>query len=77
MLDGCYFLKEKAPPHPQHPDCHCLLYPISYNTVLKNAKAISDYGKCDPYLFNVNEPFDHKNICFSKNGVMMLKIPIG
>ncbi len=51
-LDGCYFLKEKAPKHPHHPYCHCLLNSISYNTVLKNAKAVSDYSKYDPYLFN-------------------------
>lgn len=51
-LDVCYFLKEKAPKHPHHPYCHCLLNSISYNTVLKNAKAVSDYSKYDPYLFN-------------------------
>ena len=51
MLDGCYFLKEKAPKHPHHPYCHCILEPLSYNTVLKSAKAVSDFRKFDPYLF--------------------------
>ncbi len=51
-LDGCYFFKEKAPKHPHHPHCHCVLEPISYNTVLKNAKAASAYQKFDPYLFD-------------------------
>lgn len=60
MLNGCYFLKEKAPPYPHHPHCHCLLEQIGYDTVLKNAKAVSDYSKYDPYLFNVKEKFDHK-----------------
>ena len=58
-LDGCYFLKEKTPPHPHHPYCHCLLNFISYNTVLKNAKAVSDYSKYDPYLFNPEGKYPH------------------
>ncbi len=37
-LDGCYFLKEKAPKHPHHPYCYCLLNSIFYNTVLKKCK---------------------------------------
>ena len=53
MLDGCYFLKEKAPTHPHHPFCHCLLNPISYGTILKNAKAVSDYSKYDPYFLTL------------------------
>lgn len=29
-LDGCWFQKEKAPPCPHHPYCHCTLEPIDY-----------------------------------------------
>ncbi len=58
-LDSCYFLKEKAPKHPHHLYCHCVLEPISYNTVLKNAKAISDYSKFDPYLFDPENFYKH------------------
>ena len=58
-LDKCWFLKEKAPKHPHHPYCHCVLEPISYNTVLKNAKAVSDYSKYDPYLFNPQGKYPH------------------
>ena len=59
MLDGCYFLKEKAPKHPHHPYCHCILETIPYNTVLKSAKAVSDYSKYDPYLFNPEGKYPH------------------
>ena len=68
-LDGCYFLKEKAPKHPHHPYCHCLLNSISYNTVLKNAKAVSDYSKYDPYLFNSKYAKKHgKDKMFKSRG---------
>ncbi len=68
-LDGCYFFKEKTPKYPHHPYCHCVLEPISYNTVLKNAKTISDYSKFDPYLFNRNNKYTHnKEKLFHKWG---------
>ena len=51
-LDGCWFQKEKAPPCPHHPYCHCTLEPIDYAIVLANATACSNYSKFDPYLFN-------------------------
>ncbi len=51
-LDGCWFLKEKAPPCPHHPYCHCTLERISYTTVVENVLTYSDYRKYDPYLFN-------------------------
>ena len=65
-LDGCYFLKEKAPKHPHHPYCHCLLNSISYNTVLKNAKAKSSINKYVGYLFS--SKYFEKN---GKDGLFM------
>lgn len=58
-LDGCWFQKEKAPPCPHHPFCHCTLEPIDHDFVLANAVAHSDYGKFDPYLFNTAGIYPH------------------
>ena len=58
-LDQCWFLRAKAPPWPHHPYCHCLLEPISYDLVSKNAIAKSDYSKFDPYLFNPEGKYPH------------------
>ena len=44
-LDGCWFQKEKAPPCPHHPFCHCTLEPVDYAVVLINTSAYSDYRK--------------------------------
>ncbi len=65
-LDGDYFLKEKAPKHPHHLYCHCVLEPISYDTVLKNAKAESSINKYVNYLFSPE--YCEKN---GKNGLFM------
>ena len=58
-LDGCWFQKEKAPPCPHHPFCHCTLDPIDYIGVLTCATVYSDYGKFDPYLFNTTGVYPH------------------
>ena len=47
MLDGCWFLFEKAPVWPHHEKCHCSLEAIDYLVVLMNATAKSDYSKFD------------------------------
>ncbi len=58
-LDKRWFLRTKAPPWPHHPRCHCLLQPISYDIVLKNAIAKSAYSKFDPYLFDPEHFYNH------------------
>lgn len=68
-LDGCYFLKEKAPKHPHHPYCHCLLNSISYNTVLKSANVRSSINKYVNYLFSPKYKEKHKkNVMFESWG---------
>lgn len=68
-LDGCWFQKEKAPPCPHHPFCHCTLDPIEYSVVLANAAAHSDYSKFDPYLFDPENFYQHgKNRTFESWG---------
>ena len=59
MLDNCWFLRNKAPPWPHHPYCHCLLESISHDLVSKNAVAKSNYSKFDPYLFNPEGKYPH------------------
>lgn len=59
MLDGCWFLLEKAPIWPHHEKCHCTLEAIDYLVVLMNATAKSDYSKFDPYLFNTTGLYTH------------------
>lgn len=59
MLDGCWFLKNNAPPCPHHPFCHCTLEPIEYAVVFANASPYSDYGKFDPDLFNTTGTYPH------------------
>lgn len=58
-LDGCYFSKDNTPTHPHHPYCHCILSPISYLEVERNAEATSKYSKFDPYLFNTQGKYNH------------------
>ena len=68
-LDGCWFQKEKAPPCPHHPHCHCTLDPIPYAVVLMNATSYSDYSKFDPYLFDPRNYYKHgKNKAFESWG---------
>ncbi len=59
MLDGCWFLRSKAPKWPHHLFCYCTLDPIDYSMVLMNTSAYSDYRKFDPYLFNTNGNYTH------------------
>ena len=59
MLDGCWFLFEKAPFWPHHEKCHCTLEAIDYLVVMMNATAKSDYSKFDPYLFNTTGLYTH------------------
>ena len=58
-LDGCWFLRSKAPLWPHHFYCHCILEPIDYAVVLTDASAYSDYSKFDPYLFNTHGDYTH------------------
>ena len=68
-LDGCWVQKEKAPPCPHHPYCHCTLDPIPYAVVLMNATSYSDYSKFDPYLFDPRNYYKHgKNKAFESWG---------
>lgn len=60
MLDGCWFLFEKAPIWPHHEKCHCTLEAIDYLVVLMNATAKSNYSKFDPYLFNTMGIYRHR-----------------
>lgn len=57
QLDGCFFLRVKAPICPHHYGCHCTLDDIAYAEVEACARATSDYRKFDPYLFNTNGCF--------------------
>jgi len=59
MLDRCWFLRSNAPPCPHHPYCHCMLEPVDYALVLRNATAHSDFSKFDPYLFNTSGTYPH------------------
>ena len=68
-LDGCWFQKEKAPPCPHHPFCHCTLEPIDYAFALANASTYSDFSKFDPYLFDPENFYQHgKNRAFESWG---------
>ena len=58
-LDGCFFLKDKAPFWPHHPNCHCTLESVDYTTVVQMAIAQSNYSKFDPYLFNTTGLYTH------------------
>lgn len=65
MLDGCWFLKNNAPPCPHHPYCHCTLDPVDYAVVIMNVAANSEYSKFDPYLFDLENYYKHgKNKAF-------------
>ena len=77
MLDGCWFQKEKAPPCPHHPYCHCTLDPIPYAVVLMNATSYSDYSKFDPYLFDPKNTYRHgKNQAF-ESWAILFQTPCG
>lgn len=68
-LDGCWFLRDKAPTWPHHPYCHCTLDPINYALVFANATSYSDYSKFDPYLFDPENTYGHgKNRAFESWG---------
>lgn len=69
QLDGCWFLRKKAPEWPHHDRCHCILEPIDYLIVLMNVSAQSNYSKFDPYLFDPNNFYRHgKNKIFESWG---------
>lgn len=59
QLDGCYFAYVNAPMCPQHDKCHCRLEEIDYSVVQRNARALSNYKKFCPYLFNTNGLYFH------------------
>jgi len=59
-LDKCWFAKAHMPQLPQHPLCHCTAVPKSSLTVQKQAEAVSEYSKFDPYLFNTKGEYSHK-----------------
>lgn len=58
-LHECWFSKEKNPPWPHHPFCHCVLEDISYNDVLTKSTADCSYSKFNPYLFDPNNFYKH------------------
>ena len=58
-LDGCLFSKDKTPPWPHHPNCHCVLVPVDEAVVRIIVSAHSDYSKFDPYLFNTQGRYSH------------------
>ena len=69
MLDGCWFLRKKAPGWPHHPFCHCVLENIQYDYVLTQSTSDSAYSKFDPYLFNTEGKYSHnKEKLFKKWG---------
>lgn len=59
-LNGCWFLKTKAPTWPHHQYCHCVLKNVDYSKIILESMALSKYSKFDPYLFNVNNAYPHK-----------------
>ena len=68
-LNGCWFNNGNMPVQPLHKRCHCSTEPIPYSQVLSEAKSESDYGKFDPYLFNVGNKYTHnKEKLFEKWG---------
>lgn len=75
-LDGCWFQKEKAPPYPHHPYCHCTMEPIDHAVVLANVTTYSNYSKFDPYLFNTTGAYTHgKEELFKLWGYAVEDIP--
>lgn len=58
-LDGCWFLKAKAPQWPHHLFCHCTLRDVPYIDVLNKCTSDSAYSKFDPYLFDTNGDYAH------------------
>ena len=77
MLGGCFFLENKAPLCPHHPNCHCTLEPVNYAIVLETVAANSAYGKFDPYLFNTTGKYTHgKEKLFKAQGYTVDDIPL-
>ena len=77
-LDGCWFQKEKAPPCPHHPYCHCTLEPIDHTVVLANATTytattVSLIHTCLTLLAHIHT---EKKSC-SNYGGMRLRIFLG
>ena len=72
MLDGCWFLFEKAPIWPHHEKCHCTLEAIDYLVVMMNATAKSDYSKFDSYLFNTMGIYLHGKKCLSSGDIQWM-----
>lgn len=68
-LDSCWFNILNKPFWPIHPKCHCLLEPVDTLTVATRAKAICQYAKLDPYLFDPAGVYGHgKNTLFESWG---------
>ena len=59
-LDRRWFADDLKPMLPQHPDCHCMVEPLPYERVMKEAAAECRYSKFDPYLFDPEETYKHK-----------------
>ena len=59
LLDNCWFFKSKSPKWPHHPYCHCILEPLSYDKVVKNAASKAEYSKFDPFLFDPENFYKH------------------
>lgn len=53
-LDGGWYAAGNKPELPQHPYCHCTVYPIKYAVVVDQVQAQSAYSKFDPYLFDTD-----------------------
>ncbi len=58
-LDECWFHADNTPKWPHHPFCHCILENVSYEDVMNEAVAITQYSKFDPYLFNTQKTYPH------------------
>ncbi len=51
VLDNCWFLYNKMPLQPQHPNCHCGVKPISNPVPHKNARASCPINKFIGYIW--------------------------
>ncbi len=50
-LDRRWFIENRCPQNPLHFFCHCILNPLSFNTVEENSKSTADLSKFNKYLF--------------------------
>ena len=66
-LGGCYFLENKMPEQPVHPNCHCAKEAISYF----EAESICERPKFDKYAFVFKEK-DDKSLWFLEFGYDIL-----